>query len=301
MRWIAPLLLAACAATPDAPSRPSTPGAPRAATATVRAPLEGRPYDLMVPGPAADPRPLVVVLHGYSSNGLRQAEYLHLPELVREKRFYLAMPGGSRDPKGYRFWNATDACCNFWQAPVDDVRYLRAVIDDAMARYPIDPKRVFVVGHSNGGFMAHRVACELSLRVAAVVSLAGPMVKDASRCVPVAPVSVLHIQGDADESIHVGGGVIGEGAPPYPGTRDTVQTWARKNGCGLRTASAGPNLDLDASPKAPGAETVRERFDDCPASGAVELWTMHGSTHEPEVAGDFARALWAFLEAHPKP
>ena len=259
----------------------------------------------MVPGPPrrGEPEraPLVVVLHGYSSNGLRQAEYLHLPELVREKGFYLAMPGGSRDPKGYHFWNATDACCNFWQAPVDDVAYLRALIEDAMVRYPIDPKRVFVVGHSNGGFMAHRVACELSLRVAAVVSLAGPMVKDATRCVPVAQVSVLHIQGDADESIHVNGGVIGEGAPPYPGTRDTVQTWARKNGCSLRTTSAGPALDLDASPKAPGAETVRERFADCPQSGAVELWMMHGSTHEPEVSGDFARALWAFLEAHPKP
>jgi polyhydroxybutyrate depolymerase len=261
--------------------------------------LEGRPYDIMVPAKHAAQAPLVVVLHGYSSNGLRQAEYLHLPELVEEKGFYLAMPSGTRDPKGYRFWNATDACCNFWQAPVDDVGYLRAVIEDARQRYPIDAKRIFVVGHSNGGFMAHRVACDLSLRVAAIVSLAGPMVRDPARCVPVAPVSVLHIQGDADASIHLAGGVIGDGAPPYPGTRDTVQAWARKNGCAAKTSLAGAPLDLDDA--AEGLETSRERFDACPRSGEVELWMMHGSGHEPHVSTDFARAIWEFLEAHPKP
>jgi pimeloyl-ACP methyl ester carboxylesterase len=80
---------------------------------------------------------------------------------------------GQQDRRGHRFWSATDACCNLDGLAVDDVAYLRAVIRDVSARHAVDPRRVFIVGHSNGGFMAHRMACEASDLVAAVVSLAG--------------------------------------------------------------------------------------------------------------------------------
>ena len=64
------------------------------------------------------------------------------------------------------------------------VAYLRAIIRDVMARYPVDRRRVFVVGHSNGGFMAYRMACEASDLVTGVVSLAGATWKDPARCRP---------------------------------------------------------------------------------------------------------------------
>jgi len=49
-----------------------------------------------------------------------------------------------------RFWNASEACCNFDNNSVDDVAYLQSLISEIQKSYPIDPKRVYLIGHSNG-------------------------------------------------------------------------------------------------------------------------------------------------------
>ncbi len=95
--------------------------------------------------------------------------------------FVYATPDGTIDGDGNRFWNATDACCNFDRRTVDDVAYLSSVIADIQGQLAIDPKRIAVVGHSNGGFMSYRMACERSDLVGAVVSLAGATFADSSR------------------------------------------------------------------------------------------------------------------------
>src|SRR5688572_27262361 len=125
-------------------------------------PTADRPYGLKVPAgyEGQAPVPLVVLLHGYTSNGAQQAAYFGLPAVADKEGFLLATPDGTRDRLGNRFWNATDACCDFFRSGVDDVAYIDAVIDDIAAKYPVDPARVFVAGHSNGAFMAHRYACD---------------------------------------------------------------------------------------------------------------------------------------------
>ena len=102
------------------------------------------------------------------------------PETCPRLGFLYAFPDGTRDRLGNRFWNASDACCDLFQSGVDDVAYLTAVIDDMSARFHVDAKRIHLVGHSNGGFMSHRYACDRAERVAAFVSLAGDNYKDAA-------------------------------------------------------------------------------------------------------------------------
>ena len=97
------------------------------------------------------PAPLVVMLHGYGSSGPEHAQGLGLQQLSDDASFVLAMPDGLVDSNGRRFWNATDACCDFDGVGVDDVAYVRWILDDVASRMPIDPARVYVVGHSNGG------------------------------------------------------------------------------------------------------------------------------------------------------
>ena len=258
--------------------------------------IAARPYSFKEPA-SYDPKkptPLVVVLHGYGAGGIVEQAYLGLNALSDSKTFLLAYPDGTVDSKGKRFWNATDGCCNFDRVPVDDVAYVTQIIDDVSAQYNVDPKRIYLVGHSNGAFMSHRFACEVAPRVAAIVTLAGMQWLDPAKCSPSEPVAVLQVHGDADDTIHYEGGKTESGA--YPSARKTVATWAAKNGCTGDIAATGQTLDLEVN--IPGGETTVERYEGCPAT--VELWTIHGGDHIPGWSPSWPNAMWEFLAANPK-
>src|SRR5207302_1025248 len=74
------------------------------------------------------------------------------------------------------------------------------------ARYKVDQKRIYIAGHSNGAFMAYRMACDRAALVAGIMSLAGETWLDKSKCAPGAPVAVLQVQGTADDVIAYDGG-----------------------------------------------------------------------------------------------
>ncbi len=256
-----------------------------------------RPYGLKVPSgyDGQHPVPLVVLLHGYGSNGSAQNTYFRLGDEADRSGFLLASPDGTRDYLGNRFWNATDACCDFYLRGVDDVAYLDAVLDDVGARYRVDPARVFLVGHSNGAFMAHRYACDRPGRVAAIVTLAGMQWKDARHCGASSPVSVLHVHGRRDGTIDYEGGSTPKG--PYPGAVETVGTWAAKDGCPGSLVPTDRRIDLDRM--VAGAETTVQRYEGCTGAD-VELWTIEDGGHIPAFNGNWAPSIWEFMAAHPK-
>ena len=137
--------------------------------------LVERPYRVQLPARVdpARPLPVVVLLHGLGATAAWQSDYFLLGPLADAKGFLLALPDGTRGAGADRFWNGTDACCDFDGLGVDDVRYLDALLDDVSAHHRVDPKRVYLIGFSNGGFMAHRFACERAARVAGFASEAG--------------------------------------------------------------------------------------------------------------------------------
>lgn len=121
--------------------------------------------------------------------------------------FYI-VPDGIKNPANKRFWRATDACCDFLDMGWDDSQYLIDIIDEVSAKFPIDQSRIYIVGHSNGGFMTHRMACDHSDRIAAIVTLAGMQFKDQSMCKAKHPISFLHIHGTADVKILYNGDIL---------------------------------------------------------------------------------------------
>jgi polyhydroxybutyrate depolymerase len=258
-----------------------------------------RPYHFYVPpGYNQDvPAPLVILLHGYSANGDEQELYFQLKPVADAQTFLYAYPDGTVDFLGNHFWNADDACCDIGHTGVDDVAYINAIIDDVQSKYNVDPKRIFLTGHSNGGFLSHRMACDAP-RVAAIASLAGAVWKDATKCNPSGKIAVLEIHGDADTVILYNGGA-NAGLAMYPSAPDTVATWATNNGCTGQLADTGTPLDLDAS--LPGAETTVARYSGCPAHGDVELWTIKGGGHLPILQPTWGATIYGFLAAHPKP
>ena len=267
--------------------------------------LNARPYRFRQPKgyDAARPAPLVLLLHGYGASGKLQDSYFRLSELAEAKTFLLATPDGTPDPDTFRFWNATDACCNFFESKVDDVAYLNAIVDDVSAKFSVDKKRIFAIGHSNGGFMAHRLACDSAARFAAVVSFAGAVFKEPGKCNPSSPVAVLQVHGDQDAVIRYAGGsnsTHGQRFPEYPAAKDTVAFWAKANGCAETPAEVGPPLTLLGNSSF--ADTSISRHPGCKEGGAAELWTIRGGAHAPlPLSTRWAELLYSFCEAHPRP
>jgi polyhydroxybutyrate depolymerase len=248
------------------------------------------------------PAPLVMVLHGYGAGGIVQAAYFMLADIADEMGFFLIAPDGTIDSQGHRFWNATDTCCDLEGKHPDDVGYLMGLLKDISADYAIDPKRVYLVGHSNGGSMAFRLACDRADAFAAMVSLAGPFFSDPALCKPSAPVGVLHMQGTMDTDVPYDGGTIPEpdgGTLVFPNAGAVVATWAHLDGCAATADTSAPPIDLEMS--IPGAETTITQYPACQANGAAELWTIAGAPHIPgNFAKDFPRRIWTFLDAHAK-
>lgn len=245
-----------------------------------------------------------MVLHGYGEDGPTSHRYFGLDGVATEHRLLVAYPSGSRDRHRRRFWNATDGCCNFYKAPVDDMAYLDAVLTDIASKHRIDSKRIYLLGLSNGGFMANRFACEHPGRVAALVSLSGAGWRDAARCKPAESVAALFIHGDADEVVRYEGGslasrVTDAPTPPadYPSARESVAVWVKRGGC-APVPEVLPSLDLDANVL--GRETHVERWRGC-QGGDIALWTLHGSTHVPNPGPDFAAQIAGFLVVQRKP
>ncbi len=224
--------------------------------------------------------PLIIVLHGFGANGALQTAYFRLDTRVDSQQYVLVAPDGIMNESGDRFWNATPGCCAFLdEAAQDDVAYIRSLIEEAAATYSIDVGRIGLIGHSNGGFMALRMACEASDLVTSVVSLAGSTFENAESCAPATnPVSVLALHGDDDETISYDGGE--NSGESYPGALETIERFAGHAGCDTANPLMPTNIDVIGG-NLEGAETTVLAYPDCAGGAEVELWTLVGAPHIP--------------------
>ena len=254
---------------------------------------------ITVPGSydAGTPAPLVVLLHGYTSSGASQDRYMGFSAIADTYGFLLVSPDGDKESGGDEnsFWNASSACCNFFQSNVDDSTYIIDIIKKVKADFNIDSNRVYLIGHSNGGFMSYRVAYDHSETIAAVVSLAGAS-HAGIRSAPENPVHILQIHGTSDGTIAYDGAEIAGNA--YPSAKDTVTQWAKYNGC--ETQAADREL-RDLVVNLEGHESSVMVFNQgCKAGGSSELWTIVDGSHVPAFSDTFAEQVVEWLLAHPK-
>ena len=244
------------------------------------------------------PMPLIVMLHGYGASGAVQEAYLRFRPHQEAYGFMLATPDGTVDAFGNRFWNATDACCNFAGSDVDDSGYLLALIEAIQTECAVDTRLICLMGHSNGGFMSYRMACDHADVLASIASLAGATHDDPNDCAPVATVHTLQIHGTNDSVIFYNGGSLYGNA--YPGAIETTELWAANNGCAVVADHSSPPLDLDRG--LAGAETLVTTYQqDCNPGGSAELWTIVGGSHTPNLSASFSPLVIDWLLRHPKP
>ncbi|MCS6819565.1 MAG: PHB depolymerase family esterase [Chitinophagales bacterium] len=178
-----------------------------------------------------DTLPLLLCFHGLNQTPKRIAEVTGFDTIANRENFIVAYPLGKDT-----VWNTFS---NPYFSGIDDVGFISHLIDSIHADYPINFRRVYATGMSNGGFMCYKLACHLSHRIAAIAPLAGTLT-DSMRhyCTPLRPVPLLHIHGTSDFLVGYNGGLLNISVPA------TLQYWVQHNKCPTtETTTSLPNIN----------------------------------------------------------
>jgi polyhydroxybutyrate depolymerase len=265
--------------------------------ASVQAGELTRTYLLHVPARLATRPGLVVALHGARSSGLELEAESGLDAQADRLGWVVAYPEGvGRD------WDSF-ACCH--RPGVDDVAFVRTLIDRLVAARGIDPDRVYVTGHSRGAMLAYRLGCELGPRLAAIAPVAGNMADSggsarAVDCRPGRRLSVLAINGAEDPEIPIAGGpsrVLREGIA-YAPLDDVIGRWRELDGCAGRPSFRASGSATSRAWSCAGGSQVRSIV----VAGGGHAWPGAGLVNppwSPAAAFDAAGTIAAFFAAHP--
>ena len=307
-----PLLLVACSTT-----LPAT------------GPIPSRTYDLTLgkdargwsrsalvhipPGLGKDPLPLLVVLHGAFSTGEAMEKETGFSRLADRDRFIVAYPQGIGLFGWLQHWNAGYCCGRAEAENWDDAGTVLRLIDRLEGRLPVDPARIYLVGMSNGGMLAYRLAAGHPERFAALAVMAGAIGSSEQGKVhyqlppPARPLPVLILHGRADRHIPFAGGVSPRkgGGRSYSSVAAAVDFWRRADGC------------AEAPSRVTGTpESIEEiTWDGCRAGSAVTRIALPGWGHvwpgqaatanlpagDPLTGFAAATRCWAFLRRFRRP
>lgn len=306
-------------AAPVAPAISSTPGGAAPTAGTIApAPLAGdvtrllssggreRTYVLHVPaGLDGGARPLVVVFHGGGGNAQNAMAMTGFNTVADREGFVVAYANGTGRAKDVLLtFNAGNCCGYALEQKVDDVAYTRAMVAAIEGELPIDRKRVYVTGMSNGGMMAYRLACEMADVFAAAAPVAGALNVP---CAPAQPISLVAYHGTADRNVQYDGGPPGASIDlAHPRTdapvAQSLGAFVSANGC-PEEAQTTTRGHIRTEVRAP-----------CRSGTAVTLYTVVGGGHAwpggPRLRGladtpttelSATETMWAFFKTHPRP
>jgi polyhydroxybutyrate depolymerase len=266
-----------------------------------------RTFRLHVPsGAPATPLPLVVVFHGGGGNARNAARMSGMDAKADQEKFIVAYPNGSGAiPGALLTWNTWQCCGYALDNHVDDVAFVRAMVEDIARTHSIDRKRIFATGMSNGGMMAYRVGCEMADVFAAIAPVAGAL--DTDSCKPSGPVSLVAFHGTADRHVRFDGGTPLRSADLRHARVDkpvsyAIDFWKRENRCG-------------DTPVRDRKGNVSHEAYSCGATGtAVELYAIDGQGHAwpggakgisngsdpPTTEISATNLMWDFFAHHPR-
>ncbi len=176
--------------------------------------------------------PLIIAVHGGGGQAWSMEKLTKFSVLSEKEGFIVVYPEGFE-----KQWNDGREVLQIsaQRKNINDVGFISKVIDKVAEKYSIDKKKVYAAGISNGGFMCQRLACELSDKLAAVVSVSAAMpekIKD--KCRPANRISVMFINGTEDPLVPYDGGSVKVGKKErgeITSTEESVALWVNRNGC----------------------------------------------------------------------
>lgn len=249
--------------------------------------------------------PLVIMLHGQFGTGERMEDGSQASGPADRHGFVVIYPDGVD-----RSWNDMRGSTKASEQNIDDVAFVKALIDRFIAERGVDPARVFVAGMSNGGMLAFRLACELSDRVTAVAAVAALMPTNGSEaCQPSRGVPMMIFSGEADPIVPYGGGTVARDAGVVLSADETRARWKTLNGC----TTDEPPLTMD--PASDDTSVTLTRSTGCRDKADVAFYTVRGGGHTwpggdgafPEIVTgkttedvDATEEALHFFELHPR-
>ncbi len=252
--------------------------------------------------------PVVLAFHGGGTNAMLMRETTDLKRVSEKEGFVVVYPNGTGNLKRVLTWNVGSCCAYAMRNKIDDVGATKALIEDIAKVLPIDRKRIYATGMSNGGMMAYRLACELSDRIAAVAPVAGSL--EVKTCNPSRPVPILHIHGTADKNVDYNGGygIHSISKTEFKSVADSIAEWRINNGCSLD--SKEEMLKDKASDK---TTTKKTTWSKCKNKSEIILYTVQNGGHAwpgsplkkwgkfGPVSHDFSagEVMWEFFSRHP--
>ncbi len=254
-------------------------------TATLDHQGRARTYTVHVPTGVSGTEPVAVVfdLHGAYGNAGQQQQMSGWQAVADEEGFLVVYPNGIDG-----FWNVDDTCCGTaGTEQIDDVGFVRAMIDTLNAQTCIDRQRIYASGFSNGGGLAHRIGCDAADIIAAIAPVATDL--RTQPCNNARPISMLEVRGLRDSLEPYEGGIVGPPGGQYdsPGAQGSLQLWADLNQCtGTPTAT----------------EDYCESYTACADEVETTLCSLpdtdHG-TYDNPVGFDIASVAWRMFERQP--
>ncbi|XDD47061.1 PHB depolymerase family esterase [Leptospira sp. WS39.C2] len=218
------------------------------------------------------PIPLLVALHGRFGNGISMMKQTKLNEVADEKGFIVIFPDGYK-----RSWADGRGSSPADEASINDVVFIESIVKRMVAEGSVDPKSVFLVGHSNGGFMAQRLAIEKPelwkgvMSVAAQLSVAHLKTKQNFKN---HPVSVGIMAGTEDPLVPYSGGYVRDGKEILS-VADSILRWKEWNGC-------NESIDKKTKDFIEDGNTLVinfERYEQCADNKIVTLIRLNGLGH----------------------
>ena len=221
--------------------------------------------------------PLLIALHGGGGTNQQLIKHTNhrFNQLADSEGFYVAYPQGLK--KG---WNdgRNDLRQFASENNIDDVGFIRKLIQQLKVKYNIDESKVFVTGISNGGFMSFRLACELRNEINAIAPLTATISEEIFHaCTGSSNVGLILINGTDDPIVPYNGGYVklfGKKRGKITSTQQTIQRWLDMLACKDEpTIQELPNIKND------GTTVTKYEYPQCENNGWVRLFRINGGGH----------------------
>lgn len=242
--------------------------------------------------------PVVVFLHGMGGD---MSNFSGLNYKAEKENYIMIIPQALKDPKTGTSWSAGSISIKgetyYPNANIDDVGFINSLLDTVSSWYKVDEEKVYVAGFSLGGFMANKLACELSNRITAIASVSGTMNKELmSECNPNEPIPSLQIHSTNDGIVSYKGSFTNLGAEALS------QFWIKNNLANktIDTLNLSNNVN-------DGFSAIKFTYSGKTKKNEVVLYRLAGPDHNQSwytvsSKNDFdaINVIWDFFKSHQK-
>lgn len=228
--------------------------------------------------------PLIIVLHGTYGTGRKMQLGLGFDPYADSRGFYVAYPDAYQKPgeRETARWNDGRGTLESSLAGIDDVKFIVAMVDAIAADVPLDKRRIFVTGASNGGMMTYRLGCETSAIFAGIAPVIGNIPEPIfASCNPHTALHVLAINGDADPFVPFVGGEVCSDTPSMlceggwvKSQAESLGVFAAANGCEIVPQSVTLPVQVED-----GTTIEAQTYANCASGAHVKAYIVHNGGH----------------------